>query len=157
MKSPFLTRDGRPRWALLRHAYGRASDVPAIIDALRSGEARLIEDAVNDGLWGALWHQGTVYSATVFAIPFLIDLAADESVSVREEILYFLLECAKAEHSLGGAYSLITLVAPHSQAFPTIRTAICRGRDIYRRLETSSDPLLSSRATSLVAYCDLAR
>jgi hypothetical protein len=56
-------------WAGLRDAYGPAADIPAL---LASAEAQDADDgeAWND-LYGRLFHQGTVYSASYAAIPAL--------------------------------------------------------------------------------------
>lgn len=61
-------------WHDLRHAYGPADDVPVLLRALalRSGEAG---DAL-DALYGSICHQGSVYSATPYAVPFLARIAA---------------------------------------------------------------------------------
>ena len=56
-------------WDRLSHAYGEATDVPDILRALAGGD----EDALDD-LFGNIWHQGTVYEATAYAVPFLIEL-----------------------------------------------------------------------------------
>jgi hypothetical protein len=61
-------------WGDLRHAYGAAGDVPALLRALGSGRGEA-EEAV-DGLFGSLCHQGTVYSATPYAVLFLARIAA---------------------------------------------------------------------------------
>jgi hypothetical protein len=55
-------------WARLEHAYGGAGDVP---DMLRS----LDEDAVGE-LVAALCHQGTRFSASAAAVPYLAGIAA---------------------------------------------------------------------------------
>jgi len=61
-------------WPDLRHAYGAAGDVPALLRALvlESGEA----GEAFDTLWGSICHQGSVYSATPYAVPFLARIAA---------------------------------------------------------------------------------
>jgi hypothetical protein len=60
-------------WAALRHAYGEASDVPATLRRLVSDDESVRQEALSD-LCGTIWHQGTVYEATVPAIPFLYSL-----------------------------------------------------------------------------------
>jgi hypothetical protein len=59
-------------WTNLRHAYGAAGDVPALLDSLTPDPA--------DEVWGELWsricHQGSVYSASFAALPALADAAA---------------------------------------------------------------------------------
>ncbi|WP_431968304.1 hypothetical protein [Actinacidiphila sp. bgisy160] len=62
-------------WADLHHAYGPAGDVPALLRALASTDQESAEEAEQE-LWSSLVHQGTVYRATVPAVPFLARLAA---------------------------------------------------------------------------------
>jgi hypothetical protein len=69
----FADLDG-VHWAGLEHAYGEAEDVPGMLRALAGGG-----DGASDALvelWGSVIHQGTVYGATVEAVPFLARLAA---------------------------------------------------------------------------------
>ncbi|MEV5983149.1 hypothetical protein [Streptomyces sp. NPDC052114] len=63
-------------WAALEHAYGTADDVPGLLRAAGSADARVREDAVEE-LFSSLCHQGSVYSATVAAVPFVARLALD--------------------------------------------------------------------------------
>ncbi|MGW7312380.1 hypothetical protein [Streptomyces sp. NPDC054854] len=63
-------------WAELEHAYGRADDVPDLLRAAGSADARVREEA-SDELHSSLCHQGTVYSATAAAVPFLARLVKD--------------------------------------------------------------------------------
>ena len=58
-------------WDDLDHAYGAASDVPDVLRGLADGDG----EALNE-LFGTIWHQGTVYEATAYAVPFLIELLA---------------------------------------------------------------------------------
>lgn len=60
-------------WADLTHAYGDASDVPNLIRSLLSPSKQTRESSLEE-LFGNIWHQGTVYEASVHALPFLIDL-----------------------------------------------------------------------------------
>ncbi|MEV4709105.1 hypothetical protein [Actinoplanes sp. NPDC049316] len=53
-------------WAALTHAYGPAHDVP-----------ELLREAALSDLYGRIFHQGTVYTATAAAVPFLVELAAE--------------------------------------------------------------------------------
>ena len=83
-------------WGELSHAYGRADDVPALLRALQTSppDARG-EDAPLYQLFGNIWHQGTVYEATAYAVPFLIELAADARTPDRIGILGLLAEIAR--------------------------------------------------------------
>ncbi len=73
--SPMLKLDDS-RWPQLSHAYGAASDTPALL-------RRLAERPEQSGpseepwftLWSSLCHQGDVYSATYAAIPHIVEVA----------------------------------------------------------------------------------
>jgi hypothetical protein len=82
-------------WSRLTHAYGAADDVPDLIRALRTAdpEARGEESPLWH-LFGNIWHQGTVYEATSYAVPFLIELAASADTPNRVGILFLLASIA---------------------------------------------------------------
>lgn len=85
----------RITWDELTHAYGPASDVPALLRAvLQGGEDA--DEAWND-LHGNIWHQGTVYEATAPAIPFLLGGFLDrcKAVENRRQFGRFLRLCAE--------------------------------------------------------------
>ena len=78
-------------WARLKHAYGPATDVPAMLRELAGdGEA----SHAFDQLFTSLNHQGSVYSATSAAIPFLIRILEGGR---RSELVHFLGSVAEAE------------------------------------------------------------
>ncbi|MGC0314407.1 hypothetical protein [Kitasatospora acidiphila] len=62
-------------WHELEHAYGSAEDVPALLRALTGADQEAVAEA-DEELWSSLVHQGTVYQATVVAVPFLARLLA---------------------------------------------------------------------------------
>lgn len=68
------------RWSALRHAYGPAGDVPALIEALARGDDRRQPADLRDGVWHRVWsalcHQGDVYSATFAALPHIVAIGA---------------------------------------------------------------------------------
>jgi hypothetical protein len=70
-------------WRSLRHAYGSAADVPALLDRLTP--------RAEAGVWGELWsricHQGTVYSASFAALPALAAAAERWSPTERVQAL----------------------------------------------------------------------
>jgi HEAT repeat protein len=66
-------------WASLRHAYGQASDVPDLLRALLSSKTKVRHEAIYE-LFGTLYHQGTVYSASAAAVPFLYELLTAPNV-----------------------------------------------------------------------------
>ncbi|MFB7945366.1 hypothetical protein ACFC6L_10630 [Kitasatospora phosalacinea] len=63
-------------WSRLRHAYGPATDVPALLHALATAADPEALSEAEQEVWSSLVHQGTVYGATVAAVPFLAALAA---------------------------------------------------------------------------------
>jgi hypothetical protein len=60
-----------PDWQQLQHAYGEASDVPALLKQLSPDP----NAAVWQELWSRICHQGTVYTASFAALPALLDTA----------------------------------------------------------------------------------
>ena len=79
-------------WEKLTHAYGSAADVPDMIRALRSPN-REVREAAEHAAYGNIFHQGTRYSATPHAIPFLIELIADPGTPDRAGLLALCLHC----------------------------------------------------------------
>lgn len=90
------TLDSVP-WETLGHAYGPATDVPALIRQLASHDPKERESA----LWhlhGNIWHQGTVYEATVHTVPFFLELLQAPTVAEKAGILHLLAHLS-AGHS----------------------------------------------------------
>ncbi|MFF9483498.1 hypothetical protein [Streptomyces sp. NPDC014676] len=83
------------RWQTLTHAYGPAVDVPDLIRALHQGDDTAVDEAVHE-LYGNIHHQGTVYSASAPAVPFLAH-AARHVPRKRTELLMLL--AALADHA----------------------------------------------------------
>ncbi|MFF5781900.1 hypothetical protein ACFY7Y_33910 [Streptomyces virginiae] len=64
----------RIAWSELHHAYGSAEDVPDLLRTLTASTEEAAAEAEQE-LWDSLVHQGSVYGATVAAVPFLARLA----------------------------------------------------------------------------------
>ncbi|QDU08392.1 HEAT repeat domain-containing protein [Gimesia aquarii] len=80
-------------WTELSHAYGAAIDVPEQIRALVTAD----KDERGGLLWGFtsnLFHQGSVYSATVAAIPLFQQLLRYQSITEKPLILELLANFA---------------------------------------------------------------
>lgn len=73
-------------WAELQHAYGSAEDVPDLLRALRTDDAAAREQAMH-ALYGNIFHQGSRYEASAYAVPFLVALATDAHTPDRAAIL----------------------------------------------------------------------
>jgi hypothetical protein len=101
-------------WNGLQHAYGKgvvslgaanvslgiAGDVARSLAALRAGPSI----AIGEGLYSNICHQGTVYEATAYAVPFIAAVAAgDVSDGIRVPLLALL-----GDISIGGS-----CIAPH--------------------------------------------
>lgn len=85
-------------WKDLTHAYGSAEDVPDLLRALKTAPPELQgEESPLWHLYGNIWHQGTVYEATAFAVPFLIEIASDPQTLDRKGVLGLLADIAKGE------------------------------------------------------------
>lgn len=80
-------------WADLTHAYGRATDVPDQIRALRSPDPGIRDKALH-GLYGNIFHQGTRFEASAYAVPFLLELVADPETPDRVAVLGLLTQLA---------------------------------------------------------------
>ena len=87
-------------WDELSHAYGPAADVRLDLERLASSDPQVREGALWE-LYGSIYHQGDIYSATAAAIPFLFRLVAVESLPNRQEILKLLADIG--ESSMIGA------------------------------------------------------
>ncbi|WP_405817557.1 hypothetical protein OG241_23470 [Streptomyces sp. NBC_01390] len=74
-------------WSRLRHAYGSAEDVPALLRDLASAVEETAAEAEQE-LWSSIVHQGTVYTATAVAVPFLARLVVE---GVRQSALVGML------------------------------------------------------------------
>ena len=76
-----------PRWSELEHAYGAASDIPALLRRLDTLPGADGEQEPWFSLWSALAHQEDVYSASFAAVPHVVKaLAADPA---RADSAYF--------------------------------------------------------------------
>ncbi|MDB6121572.1 MAG: hypothetical protein JWQ71_565 [Pedosphaera sp.] len=91
---PMLAKLPEVNWGRLVHAYGAADDVPGLIRGLASSRPKWRRKAMQE-LYVNIWHQGTVYEATGYAVPFLIGLLEAEVVQDKPEILMLLSEIAR--------------------------------------------------------------
>src|SRR4051812_6165603 len=81
-------------WGALSHAYGKAHDTPELLR-----RAAHDDEAISE-LHGSIFHQGSVYSATVAAVPFLAELAA-AGTGHRRDLLWMLGMLADDRHAEG--------------------------------------------------------
>lgn len=86
-------------WENLEHAYGSASDVPHLLMLLLSDDEVIRED-VYESLYSNIWHQGTVYEATSYAVPFLLRLLEHPDTPDKASIMYLLSSLAEGNSYL---------------------------------------------------------
>ncbi|MBC6468843.1 hypothetical protein [Actinomadura alba] len=87
-------------WAKLSHAYGPAEDVPDLLRGLVSEDDEVRGEAIYE-LCGTIYHQGTVYSASAPAVPFLTRLAVHAPLR-RDDVLMLLSEMVIGNDIDGG-------------------------------------------------------
>ena len=93
-------------WEDLRHAYGAAGDIPALLKSAETAPAPQCYDQQPwFRLWNALCHQEDVYTASYAAVPELIRIAASRHSSARAECL-LLASCIELERHNGRAPNL---------------------------------------------------
>lgn len=76
-----------PRWAELQHAYGAASDIPALLRQLQAVPSSEPNEEPWFSIWSSLAHQGDVYSASFAAVPYVVEALA--SAPNRASATYF--------------------------------------------------------------------
>jgi hypothetical protein len=80
-------------WSEIQHCYGPADDVPGLIRQLASSDSEMRREALSE-LSGNILHQGTVFEATSYAVPFLIELLQEPSVADKHWLLVLLADLA---------------------------------------------------------------
>ncbi len=83
----------RVSWAGLTHAYGPADDVPDLLRDLVSPDAARRRGALGE-LNGNIYHQGTIYEATAYAVPFLLEVLTAPECDEQPQLLHLLSSIA---------------------------------------------------------------
>jgi hypothetical protein len=94
--SPPLKDLSKFDWSAVSHAHGPATDIPALLRALISGNADHREFAWQL-LCETIWHQGDVYEATPLAVPFLYNLLEADGQHDKTAIAYLLANIADGQ------------------------------------------------------------
>lgn len=157
-------------WYRLTHCRGVAADVPAMLKDLTSDDRDVWGEAVYDGLFDKLCHQYTLYPATPYTIPFLIDLVREGHLKAKPalpHVFVFLLLCA--EHDESGVYWVISWFVnrcvllfrlPPSFDFllplprrPRMRQLIVAAKDVFSGHTEDGEVEVRRIALRLVEYC----
>lgn len=93
-------------WSKLHHAYGEASDVPVLIRRLLSHDEDEREIAFRD-LHTNIWHQGTIWEASSFAVPFLQELLKSSETPDKLSVAHLLANLATGTHAYYGVLEKI--------------------------------------------------
>lgn len=90
----FLKGLNTVHWKELSHAHGEASDVPALLRGAISPDEYDREFSLSL-LHETIWHQGTIYEATRYVVPFLINLLDIPEIPEKLSIVLLLWAIAK--------------------------------------------------------------
>ena len=124
-------------WASLEHAYGPAEDVPELLRRVTSGDEDDASDAL-DELWGTIWHQGSVYPATVSAVPYLAEIAA--AGLCTPGVLHLLGSIAESSYPRGAAEP------------SAVHAAVAASYDVIAPLIEAQDAATRAAAMFVLAY-----
>jgi hypothetical protein len=86
-------------WRQLHHAHGVAADVPDRLRMLRSTSAATRSNALG-WLSGAVYHQGSRWSASAAVVPFLVALVDDKDTPDREPLVSLLHDVVLGDATL---------------------------------------------------------
>ena len=73
-------------WSKIHHCFGPATNLPDLLRNLASPDQEVVDHTIPE-LFHTIWHQGTVYEASAYAVPFLYELAASSEVLDRCSVL----------------------------------------------------------------------
>lgn len=151
-------------WNQLSHAYGSATDVPDLLRALASDQKDVRDEAIYE-LYSNLWHQGTVYEATAYAVPFLIELLNAPSIFGKDQILS-LLEALSTGSSFLDAHQVLDrfhnernteeFQADRLRELEWVKAAhreVLNGTPVYLEMLSHSELLVRAMAPYVLATC----
>lgn len=148
-------------WHTLEHAYGEADDVPTLLRDLASQDEEAHGTALGK-LSISIYHQGTVYSASAYAAPFLIELLESEAFQDKEGILLLLASLASGDAYHRQHLRMYPEARKRDPAFQRelaeqvvwverTREAVHRGLSTYLKLLSHPDPKIRMRAAYTLA------
>ncbi|GAA2483840.1 hypothetical protein GCM10010276_21840 [Streptomyces longisporus] len=153
-------------WAELGHAYGRAQDLPGQLTAL-CGQDEAARESALTSLFGNIFHQGTRYSASPYAVPFLARIALAGPRPVRDGVLSLLIRLSidwhdeydlpggidiKAWRAAAAELSMDEALAWYDEQIAAEPDDDKRNRLKEIRAEWAAGRLMDSRASALLSY-----
>lgn len=142
-------------WSGVHHAYGPASDVPDLLRALASDNFT-VRDHAHYTLIGNIVHQGSIYPASIEAIPFLMRLIDDPEIDNRfpVDLLGYITGDGLAIPELKDATQqhldqILPLVIKNlSNNDPIVRIEMAEELGLYSWERDRLEPLLKDRIVS---------
>jgi hypothetical protein len=138
-------------WHSLQHGYGPADDVPNLLRMLLAGDQEVRQDAYQD-LCNKLCHQGDIYQATGYAVPFLLRMVQAQDVPDKAGLLALLHGIATGLPYLTKGHTWMEAALPEKgRSFQTevelargyaqhAHDAVAEGMDIYLDLLNNWNP-----------------
>jgi hypothetical protein len=134
-------------WTSMRHSRGPAVEIPGLLEAIRLPEAWVRRQAYQK-LADLLVHQTTPAEVCPAAVPFLIDLVADESAPDRFGACQVLRLIAVPDQSLRLDAGPGEGGPGEGEAFDAVRAGI----GVYLRALRAADPAVRLYAAFLLAW-----
>ena len=156
-------------WSQLTHAYGTAEDVPKLLRQLETEATdATYEDSALYHLYGNIWHQGTVYEATSYAVPFLLELARDVALPKRQGVVGLLGAIANGSSYLDvhedfmadigvdgvGSAEHLETKEKELQWVTNARTEVAKGIDLFLELTYERSAMKLTAAETLFYLSD---
>lgn len=111
-------------WSKYSHAYGDATDAPTELLNLLSEDEVLSCNAFYDWLYGAVFHQYTLYSATPFAIEVVLAILRYEDL--RDKTIN---DLPTEDMLIEWLHSCLESSSEHEN----VVEALSKGKDVYER------------------------
>jgi len=141
-------------WASLGHAYGPATDTPGLIRDLYSDDSERVIAAQSE-LAGSIHHQGTVYPATIAAVPFLIDAARNARHERASQVISIAM-LADPHHSYGEDFSAVqAAVRDHAGALAALLDdddSQVQSAAVYLAAQTGAVPARQRHVVPLASF-----
>lgn len=88
-----------PRWAELKHAYGKAIDTPSLLQQLYEvPTTEEIPDELSEKIWSSLCHQGDTLTASYAAIPHIVTITSQRPPEHRISHLCLVAAIEQGRH-----------------------------------------------------------
>lgn len=133
---------GDVRWSRMRHAYGSAAEVPALLLGLTDPSPAVRRTAL-DTFHGTAHHQGDVYGCTLAALPFLLRIAADTGRPGRAGVVALI-------GSIGGV-GWDADSPPTGDLYRRARHEVAAAAPLWRTLLDDPDPEVRAAAAPVLA------